>query len=43
MTEYMDKNNNMFKVIQRTLAVDEDGRETILDDLFNIFTKDAKA
>lgn len=43
MTEYKDLHNNVYKVIQHTLSIDEDGRENILDDLFNIFSKDAKA
>lgn len=42
MTEYKDLHNNIYKVIQHTLSIDEDGRENILDDLFNIFTKTQK-
>lgn len=42
MSEYHDIHNNVFKVIQRTVAseTEEDrqyAREVILDDLFNIF------
>lgn len=42
MSEYRDVHNNVFNVIQRTIApeTEEDrqiAKEVILDDLFNIF------
>ncbi len=37
MSEYYDIHNNAFKVIQRTL-VNENNEESILDELYNIFT-----
>ena len=42
MSEYRDIHNNVFKVIQRTIAPEteedrQDAKEVILDDLFNIF------
>ena len=53
MSEYYDIHNNVFKVIQRTVAPETEeerqiAKEVILDDLFNIFapakfTADIKA
>lgn len=44
MTEFRDLHNNVYKVIERTLNPDnEEVKETVLDELFNIFTKNAKA
>lgn len=44
MTEFRDLHNNVYKVIERTLNSDnEEVKENVLDELFNIFTKNAKA